>query len=398
MKKLLSGLIILPALCLLFIPRAVSAQMTVIGEETALWTEPEAAEAAAGEDSASILYREAYSDIMKERWEGAREKFRMILKRFPRSPLADDAGYWSAYAIGNIDPSGGAREYEKFISANRGSRYYPDAVADLSELRKMAARAPRPDAGERSVRIYVKENGSGGSEGMSKIDISVERIIIGDGPESLIVGKGKVTIRSDGNSYSYNYSPEMKSIEPVLKLHSRRITRLSSLKDGDEGDAREIELIIDSSGGEDEENFRKLRMIVYDHKNPVDLREAALVNLSGFRKINVVPLFLDVARNDTSEDIQKMVVELLSQRRGDRGNKVKALIDLYRNLRHDRASQRQRIFYKIAENGGDEAVDFLEDVALTGRDDDLRDQAIYYLGSIGSPKARAALLRIPSAK
>jgi HEAT repeat protein len=52
------------------------------------------------------------------------------------------------------------------------------------------------------------------------------------------------------------------------------------------------------------------------------------------------------------------------------------------------------LFYSIAEVGNDKAVDFLTNVALTHENYDLRTNAVYYLGSIGSEKARASLYRI----
>ncbi|MER3523613.1 MAG: hypothetical protein C4326_05965 [Ignavibacteria bacterium] len=54
--------------------------------------------------------------------------------------------------------------------------------------------------------------------------------------------------------------------------------------------------------------------------------------------------------------------------------------------------------YAIAEIGNEKAVDFLASVARTHERVELRSDAVYYLGSIGSEKSRAALLRILKGK
>lgn len=63
-----------------------------------------------------------------------------------------------------------------------------------------------------------------------------------------------------------------------------------------------------------------------------------------------------------------------------------------------RKYQRQIIFYNIAEIGNDKAIDFLANVARINKDYELRRDAIYYLGSIGSEKARSILYEILKSK
>ncbi|HET6273896.1 MAG TPA: HEAT repeat domain-containing protein, partial [Bacteroidota bacterium] len=74
------------------------------------------------------------------------------------------------------------------------------------------------------------------------------------------------------------------------------------------------------------------------------------------------------------------------------------LVDLFYTLPKSRKEQTQTIFYAVAEVGNDRAVDFLTKVALSHDDYDLRSDAVYYLGSIGGEKARAALYQILRSK
>lgn len=353
------------------------------------------------DDPAYPSYKNAYADILREDWQRAFEKMEKIVNRFPESSLKDDAEYWSAYALSFLDKDRALSSYQNFIKHNRGSRYYTDAIADLAELKIKDHNKSAADWHNRQIKVYVKNNSMIEGEGIKKIKINTDKIVIGDGPESLIVGNGKITIRGDGNSYSYSYniSSNTKSMERVLRYHTRRLNRLSESSERIDPKhitkRREINVVVDA--GEIEENedcFLKLKNIVLDSRQPLDTRETALINLSAFKNIDVVPVFIDVAKRDTSEDIQFMVVDILSNNE----KPISVLIDLFNSIPNKRKQQREMVFYRIAENGGDEAIDFLEKIAVFSEEVDLKNQAIYFLGSIGGPKAREALSKILNEK
>ncbi|MBI5020600.1 MAG: hypothetical protein HZB59_04125 [Ignavibacteriales bacterium] len=353
------------------------------------------------DDPAYSLYKNAYTDILHEDWQRAYEKMDKILRHFPQSFLKDDAEYWSAYALSYLDEKKAMSTYENFIKLNRGSRYYTDAVADLTELRLKNKNNASAKWDNRHIKVYVKNDGEMVGEGIRKIKINTDKIVIGEGPETLIVGKGKITIRGDGNSYSYSYniSSKLKSVERVLQYHTKRINRLQEIQDRVDPKPltkqREINVVVDTDEmKESENNFRKLRKVVLDLNQPLDARETALMNLSAFKKIDVLPVFVDVAKRDTSEDIQFMVVDILSNKE----KSISVLINLFNNIPPGRKQQREMVFYRIAENGGEEAVDFLKDIALSNEENDFKNQAIYFLGSIGGSKSREALLEILNGK
>jgi hypothetical protein len=349
------------------------------------------------DDPAYTLYKNAYSDILHEDWRRAFEKMDNILSRFPKSSLKDDAEYWSAYALSYLDKDRAVSAYENFIKYNRGSRYYTDAVADLAELGVKNKNNALAKWDNRYIKVYVKNDGEMEGEGIRKIKINIDKIVIGEGPESLIVRNGKITIRGDGNSYSYSYniSSKIKSMERVLQYHTRRINRLLDVHEGVGPKRREINVVVDvGEMEENENNFRRLKKVVLDLSQPLDARETALMNLSAFKKINVVPILIDVAKQDTSEDMQFMVVDILNNNE----KPISVLINLFNNIPPVRKQQREMVFYRIAENGGDEAVDFLKKIAVSNEDVDLKNRAIYFLGSIGGPKAREALSKILNEK
>jgi HEAT repeat protein len=78
----------------------------------------------------------------------------------------------------------------------------------------------------------------------------------------------------------------------------------------------------------------------------------------------------------------------------DKNRSVETLIELFYAIPDSRAEQRGNVFYSIAEVGNDRAVDFLAKIAQSRGKYDLRSDAVYYLGSIGSERARTALYEI----
>jgi HEAT repeat protein len=145
---------------------------------------------------------------------------------------------------------------------------------------------------------------------------------------------------------------------------------------------------------EDEKSFRTLKEVALDPKQHQQLREAAMVSLAHFEDHDVLPVFVEIAKNDTSQDLQTYAIDCISERDKDKNKTVRLLVDLFNAIPKDRAEQVQTIFYSIAEVGNDKAVDFLATIALGYDDYELRRDAVYYLGNIGGEKARAALYEI----
>ena len=104
------------------------------------------------------------------------------------------------------------------------------------------------------------------------------------------------------------------------------------------------------------------------------------------------PVFVDLAKSDSSEVIRFISLDYLAQAPGDKS--VNALIEVFQAIPPQQAEASARVFYTIAEVGNDDAVDFLSSVARTHSDMTLRREAVFYLGAIGSERSRAALQTI----
>ncbi|HZY10131.1 MAG TPA: HEAT repeat domain-containing protein, partial [Bacteroidota bacterium] len=324
------------------------------------------------DDPASKIYKKGYNLILEEEWEDARKVFAELIKNYPKSDYLDDAHYWSAYALMNIDEDKAVSEYKLFIKNYPKSSYCDDAVADLNN-----------------------------------IDPNIVIATSGDTKVSIKNGKNK--------SYSYSFAPSARDADKHMKLAERKmqlslrrlesgklkIERLPSLYtiappggELNKDTQLKMEALHALGEKEDSDTYQTLKEIVLNKSQHKELRITAMMKLVDFKKNDPLPIFLEVAKNDTSEEIQNNAIDFIGMRTKDKNRSVEILIELFNAVPERRKEQREVIFYSIAEIGNDNAVDFLTKVARTNEDYDLRLNAIHYLGSIGSKKSRTALYEI----
>jgi tetratricopeptide (TPR) repeat protein len=324
-------------------------------------------------DPGYALYKEGYNLILGEKWDDARKTFHRLLEKFPKSEYRDDAAYWSAYALKFTNAAQALDAYRKFINEYHSSSYYDDAVADFNSLQPLppgspaAPRNPRPPKAPR--------------------------------PE-------------EGYSYSFAVAPDMRVLERQMRTLKRRMRMLPPRLDGvralggfpgevhawkdlDPDTRIKMEaLYAISESPDDEKAFTTLRTVALDRAKPVQLRLVALDALSQYEKFDPLPVYLAVARNDTSSLLQTDAIAYIGEVSKDKGRSVDVLVDLYQSLPPGRDEPRQTIFYSIAEIGNDRAVDFLSSIARTDSNYQLRREAVYFLGNIGSERSRDALYQI----
>lgn len=318
------------------------------------------------DDPAYETYRAGYNLILEEEWDAARKKFLEVATKFPSSAYADDAEYWSAYALKHTDPAKARKAYEAFIAKYPESSFYDDAVADMEE-------------GEAQ---------------------SVTVTVAGDAPMALRKFKG---------GYSYGVGPNMRRAELQMRRAERQLGTtwaktpmpgispaipFSLLLPDEELDERtQLKLDAIQALGEspDEKSFAVLKEIALDMTQHRRLRIAAMDALVEYKKFDVAPIFLEIAKNDTSAELQNWAIDFVTQHGKDKNKSLTLLIDLFRALPASKKGQRDMILYSIAEVGNQKAVEFLASVARTHEDYSLRRDAIYYLGNIGGENARAAL-------
>lgn len=311
-------------------------------------------------DPAYTLYKEGYSLIMSDRYSDAIKKFDSLVSRYPHSDYRDDAAYWSAYALQRLDKKKGRAAYEKFIATFPKSRYIDDALADMHEQMMVVGPAEGMPKAKRTPRIV----GENEVRETARALRNVER-----------------TYRLRGLFYGRLAPPTPFDSYEVKRLDSQTRIRLEALRALGEAN-------------QDKEAFAALSEVALDQSQPDVLRAAAVETLAKFSRFDVLPIMLEVAKSDTSRDVQLTALYLAADIGTDKNKTADALIALFRAIPADRVQILGATLYAIAEIGNDKAVDFLASVATTHERVELRSDAVYYLGSIGSEKSRSALLRI----
>jgi hypothetical protein len=285
----------------------------------------------------------------------------------------DDAEYWNAYALSHINWKKAVDAYNKFIRKYPKSSYVDDVLADLGNL-------------DQEITISV----SGDSN--------------------------HVVVLSSGNKYSYGVLPtavvaegQMRKAEAMFQRqmdrHSFRLDRLRippmasfrgyEMEKLDPDTRVRIEALeAISEAKDDEKAFVTLKEVALDRKQPIALRCASLDALTDFKKFDILPVYIDLAKNDTSEKIQTAALQYIAEGSKDKNKSVEVLVSLYNATPRERNRKLQTVLFIIADVGNDKAVDFLANVARTEENYELRSDAVYYLGTIGGEKARSALYQI----
>ena len=351
-------------------------------------------------------YKEGYNLILDEKWEEARKQFGEMVKQFPKSEYVDDAEYWSAYALKHIDKKKAKEAYKQFILNFPKSNFYDDAVAD---------------AGDLDMRVYVSTTKGGPKVTFVENGSSAHRLVgvpvpvpDAEPPEDPQDPQDpEKPHRKGGFAYTYDLSRPMQQNARALARLDRKL-RISarslgstfsapSLAPGHWAPEEKLDpqtqlkmeaLYALGDAKEDSLSFATLREVVTNPKQPLPVREAAMDVLSGFRKYDVLNVFLEVAKKDTSEEVQNMSIDYIGQISSDKNKSVAALIDLFSAIPQYRVEKLQTVLWSIAEIGNQRSVAFLGKVAKTHDNYVVRSEAIHCLGNIGGSEAREALYDI----
>ena len=332
----------------------------------------------AKDDPGYAMYKEGYNLVLDEQWKEAREKLEGMIKQFPKSSYVDDAQYWSAFALKHLDKKAAVDAYKQFIKKYPNSNYYDDAVADLTQLESGDGAAPAASSGRAFSYSYSTPAMPAHPAVPPQSPVILERSMR-DMERKLRTLNNAPRLSPLSRSYAILSDGQEEKADPETELKIEALYAIGNAK-------------------EDDKSFQTLKNVALDFKQSTRLRQAALDALSDFKKYDLMPVYLEIAKHDTAEEMQNLAIDFISSNTKDKNKSVSTLIDLFNAIPHNRLEQKRTIFYFIADVGNDRAVDFLATVARSNDDYDLRREAVYYLGSIGGDKARSALYEILSGK
>ncbi len=152
-----------------------------------------------------------------------------------------------------------------------------------------------------------------------------------------------------------------------------------------------------TEAGDNKQASEALRDVALDLRQAVPIRITAVYSLGTMNNPENTAILLEVARADSNMDVQRTAIEMFAQSATDRKRAVDELITLFRRFDAAQPVGDPRLgttLYSIATIGDERATDFLADIARSHRDEDLRSSAVFYLGSMGTERSRAALIRV----
>jgi hypothetical protein len=341
-------------------------------------------------DPAYKTYKEGYKLILEERWDEARKLLKDVTAKYPGSDYADDAAYWSAYALKHTNRKAALDAYRAFLKSHPKSSYVDDAMADLADLDFPVFISYSGDSAtvvfERSPRGYVYGVGVDAEAAAKRAQLSKEMVekITAEHLRTNDRAIRKLTKGLTRIELNRTFAPRTW-FTPRPNVTPEKFDPDTRLK---------LDALYAIAEKEDEGSFQTLRDVALDRTKPVALRSAALDALSDFGKFDATPVFLEVVKTDTNEQLQNAAIDCIGMQSKDKNKSVETLVTLFANMPPKRKSQLSTILYSIAEIGNDRAIEFLASVARTNDNYDLRRDAVYYLGTIGGEKARAALYGI----
>ena len=317
----------------------------------------------AKQDPADALYREARAALNKSDFTRASELFGQVAERYPSSANAGEAMYFQAFSLYRV---GGTEKLRiaRSVLARMQTKYPNVAKGDAASLRtricgELAKQGDEPCAAEVSSTVREIE-------------------------------------RSDREAEKANRAAEKadRDAERADRNNERASTRKSSLPagcpDGDNDDDERV-AALNALLQMDSERAMPILTKVLERRDACSagLRRKAVFLVSQKRSAQSADLLLKIARNDPDQEVREQAVFWLSQVPDERV--VPMLEDILRNSK-DEGLQNKALFALSQHRSGRGSVVLREFAARAGASDELRGQAIFWLGQRRS-EDNAAFLR-----
>ncbi len=326
------------------------------------------------QDPAYATYKKGYALILNEQWKEARKLFEEVLAKYPNSEYRSDAEYWSAYALRHLDRKKAVQAYENFLAQYQANnRYFDDAMADLAALEADAVVAPQsPDSIRELLRAgkapkALAINGftpdlRGLEHSLRQMGRSMRRSM-----NPLRIMRMPMPLAWTGHAF------DDRPMSPQTKLKADALMALGEIK-------------------EDDKSFQTLREVALDQTQDPPLRMIAMRSLTNFRKFDVLPVFVEVAKKDTNQAIQSTAIVAIGEVNRDKDKSLQALTDLFYATPKHRTEQLETILDAVAQLGNEHALNFLAGIARQNDYGDVQSSAIDYISQAGKDKNRSVEL------
>jgi HEAT repeat protein len=300
------------------------------------------------DDPSYKLYKEAYKLILDEQWSDARAKFNELLSKYIKSKYVADAKYWTAYSLKYTDKKQAIEAYKSFLKKYPKSNYYDDATADLSRLEDPALPVVPPPN-----RFAPPARSSGDLEpalarAAEKYEVA-RRMYYAPTSSGYTVSADTVTVSV------------LNSRDPQLRMKVEAFQALLR-------------------SNQDDTAFELLKQTLLDPKQPYVMKETALYASKQFEKKDLVDLYLQALKSDTSTMVRRHVLYQLGTF-ADRGDEriLPVLTQIALDPKQDR-QMREAALIGMRNVKGHDALDLYVRIAKSDTDRKFREMALYQVG------------------
>jgi HEAT repeat protein len=329
----------------------------------------------AGKDEASQAFKGAYDLLLSEKWDQAIQALQGVEKQYPKSSVADDAGFHVCFAKERAGKSQEAFEcYAKFVAKYPSSNYVDDSKQIMIRLgEELKTTNPKykvlaPEIDGKNIELKL---------------LALQALLDSDGEEKAL----PMII----NLYDKLEKPTDR--EKVLWIMNdiedpKVVVKISSIVQTDPS----VEIrkkAVYALGDRGPDATPELKKILAS-KNDIEVRKAALHALANTEDPGVVKVLGDVAATETDIELAKTATYALAD--VDTPDAVTALQSILKSQTN--VEVRKAALHALADHGGVMTVATLKQVALNDSTGELRKTATYAIADDDTKEAFEALKEI----
>lgn len=306
-------------------------------------------------DPADSLYRQARAAMNRQNYTRAAELFRSVTDRYPKSPSAPSAMYFRAFSLYQTESVDRMRE-ARDVLITLGKRY-PDA--DLADAKSLGTQicgklAQRGDA-DCAAEIAEKADPNRATRATSRSTTSQSARCSEDEDDERVVALNAL-LQMDSDRALPILKKVLERRDACAYVLRRKAVFLVSQKAGDEA----ADILIQTAKNDPDQ----------------ETREQAVFWLGQVRSERAVPLLEDLLKNSNDKETKNKALFALSQQNAPRAGQV--LRDFAERDGEDEELREQAIFW-LGQKRSEENATYLKTLYARVKKDALKDKIIFSL-------------------
>ena len=330
------------------------------------------------QEASSKAYREAYNQMLDERWQEAAKSFNQLLRDFPQSDWADDATFWLCYiqekSEGNLENVFDC--FNRFVEAHERSEWSNDAKRNLVRIAHQLAKEGKPE--------YEQMVKSLGRNEDTEIMLTALAALSDIGDETSVQ---TIIEKFDGSA-----NDEVRAkIARILEDHAEKPmvwNKLTQIARTDSSPQVRRSAVKALAEHKTPESLSILKELAANDRDP-EVRKTAIRELGDLRKPETLPFLLNLALNEPDLELAEAAVYAIGDIRGK--DSLDMLQRIYRES--NRPKVRRAVMRAIGGRDQDRItmLSFLRQAALNDAEPEVRSAAVSSLGQLQTVEALEAL-------